>query len=264
VFGYSTVTLGTFAGSYTFTATNLATLYAFAAAQSGIQQNLTTTATPTFAKLDVDTIQIDGNYIISTGATGVAGTELYIMGQYASGGTDLNGGNLHLYPGGTTGTGSSAIYKHRILGSITSGSTQNTSGEVAGILPSVKKLLNNTTTEIFRTDWSAANNVVGGTIKYVLSATNGTDVHVAVGFVEYAVGLNSSGTRSTPAVVASTPRESKTGSSVLTTLTWDMITTANNHGHVRLLANFTGFTPTDISLRYETHHGGQGNVWIGG
>lgn len=180
-------------------------------------------------------------------------------GAGASGASDLNGGNLNLSPGLSTGVGFQQVTIKRYTRAASTGSSDNLEND-AFIVPSEQNLSTGVAAGLFRV---ACGSVVGvgGTIDFSIEATDGTDITVYTGSVHYAA-VNKAGSYTTSIVEESATTIASGGGATITTA-W---TVANgggsNYVEIRLTATIGGITPTKIKLRYKVHNGSDQAITI--
>lgn len=113
-----------------------------------------------------------------------AGNNLtFQAGGCTSAATNKNGGVLTLVPGTTTGSGMASVRIHRALRSAAA-TTDNAYAD-AIVVPSQTTLTHDTATSLFEVSCPDGA-MIGGTIEYTVTCTNGTDHQVHAGSVQFA------------------------------------------------------------------------------
>ncbi len=176
-----------------------------------------------------------------------AGNNLTLQsGGATAGATDKDGGMLVEAPGLSTGTGKSSI-RLQSLSRAASTATSNNTLEDRFIVPSVKNLTNNSAIGLFTISLPTLA-MAGGQIHYSITASDGTDMQVHTGLVNYAA-VNKGGVYTTSIVDADTPAVDATATSSGTLTDAWTITTGTNIITINCQA-ISSLTPTTLTIKY--------------
>ena len=211
---------------------------------------VTPTNTLSFGGNVARTIWMERNNNPLSGNT--SGNTLTIQsGGATSGSANKKAGMLQLNPGVSTGTGFTSVRIGRTTRASVSGTTDNTITDA--IIVSSEKNLTNTTVKGLFTVALPTLTMAGGYIVYSITSTDGTNMQVHSGVINYAA-VNKGGVYTTSIVDGDAEAVDATAaSSGNLTDAWT-ITTGTNLITINVVATSTVITPTIMKIYYTLHN----------